>query len=80
MPTELPPPSLSLPAVETLLVKHDRGPGGQMKPLSPITFEKESTRMGERGLQNQFEIYCVEAGGEEANHHPRNKLLKLKNQ
>lgn len=38
----------------------DQGmPGGQIKPLISITFERESTRMGETGLQNQFEIYCV---------------------
>lgn len=52
-----------------------------MKPLVSVTFERESTRMGEAGLQNQFEIYCVK--GKKNNtkpHHPRNKLLKLKNQ
>lgn len=34
-------------------------PGGQVKPLVSITFERESARMGETGLQNQLEIYCV---------------------
>lgn len=53
-----------------------------MKPLISITFERESTRMGETGLQNQFEIYCVKGKKKpkKPTHHPRNKLLKLKNQ
>lgn len=34
-------------------------PGWQMKPLVSIAFERESARMGETGLQNQFGIYCV---------------------
>lgn len=45
--------------------------------------------MGETGLQNQFEIYCVKGKikkakttttTKKAHHHARNKLLKLKNQ
>lgn len=60
-----PPPSVPLPRAQlwkpsSESIAGDQGmPGGQMKPLSPITFERESTRIGERGLQNQFEIYCV---------------------
>lgn len=44
--------------------------------------------MGETGLQNQFEIYCVKGkekksqnnNNKKAQHHARNELLKLKNQ
>lgn len=60
-----------------------------MKPLVSITFERESARMGETRLQNQFEIYCVKGKEKKkaktttttkAQRHARNELLKLKNQ
>lgn len=57
-------------------------PGWQMKPLVSIAFERESARMGETGLQNQFGIYCVKGKKiakattttKKAQHHERNKL------
>lgn len=85
---ELTSPNVSLPRAQlwkpsSESITGDQGmPGGQMKPLISITFERESTRMGETGLQNQFEIYCVKGKKKpkKPTHHPRNKLLKLKNQ
>lgn len=60
-----PPSSVSLLNAQLLKpfsgsITGDEGmPGGQVKPLVSITFERESARMGETGLQNQLEIYCV---------------------